>query len=230
MIELPHQHYTLGRFTINCQDLTITNGAETKKLPVKVFDLLKLFLLNEYHSVQSSEAIEKIWLGNEGVGKRGYTNAMWHLRKTFSDLGAETEEVFKTLHKVGYVLVIKPEAVVDETQKTSSNANYKDIKYYTVFAFIALALSLSAVIYLFLNKEYIQTFNGPALVQQTDLQGIEDQPAISNSGRFLVLRWQTEDINSQLYIKDLEHENLPVRAFTTSRFEKSSPTWSPDDK
>ncbi|TRX56419.1 PD40 domain-containing protein [Thalassomonas sp. M1454] len=230
MIELPHHHYTLGRFTINCQDLTISNGEQSKKVPVKVFELLKLFLLNEDHSVHSSEAIEKIWLGNEGVGKRGYTNAMWHLRKAFSDLGAESEEVFKTLHKVGYVLVITPEPVIDEVKIEKQPFSLNNIKVYTVFAFTALALSLIAVIYLSLNKDYIQTFTGPVLVAHTDLQGIEDQPEISNNGRFLVFRWHNEDINSQLYIKDLENENLPVKALTKSRFEKSSPTWSPDDQ
>ena len=41
---------------------------------------------------------------------------MWQLRKAFTELGAENEEVFKTLHKVGYFLVIKSVPVPTESE------------------------------------------------------------------------------------------------------------------
>lgn len=95
--------------------MTVSNEENTIKLPAKVFEFLKLLMAHANQTVTKEQAIELVWAGNVEVGKRGLGNAIWHLRKTFADLGAEPEAIFKTITKVGYQLLVLPEAVDVET-------------------------------------------------------------------------------------------------------------------
>lgn len=233
-VSLPAGIYIIGPYTVNCNELTVSNDRDTIKLPVKVFDLLKLFIQSENQSVQRSVAIDIIWEGNKGVGERGFTNAMWHLRKTFSDLGAEPEEVFKTLRKVGYILVLTPEPVITapivNAVEEQSQKNAFSVRTWLSLALL-LVLILIVTFYWFTNyssKKVArqQEFNSH---RETNYQGMEDHPSISHDGNYLAFRWVQESSKGQLYIKDLANEGAPLRMLTQSNYEESSPAWSPDD-
>lgn len=235
MIELPFTYYQIGRFNVNCKELTVDNGKDSIKLPIKVFELLKLFISRKDHSVIASDAIETIWNGNEGVGKRGFPNTIWHLRKTFSDLGAENDEILKTVHKVGYILVVKPTALSEgpKTDNTSVDSkSFSLLKNNKLFASIVGLFLFSVSIY-FISDYFINKKSRPELsleiTKHTNYQGIEMHPAVSNDGKYLAFRWVRESTKGHLYIKDLLNEELPLRLLTNTPNEEASPTWSPDD-
>ncbi|WNC73843.1 winged helix-turn-helix domain-containing protein [Thalassotalea psychrophila] len=231
MIKLTFAKYKIDRFTINCHELTVASDEKSIKLPVKVFELLKLFILNADSFVQRSHAIDVIWEGNEGVGKRGYTNAMWQLRKAFGDLGAENEEVFKTLHKVGYFLVITPKPIASDAEVEAAqqpNASLKPWQKGWMIASVAslLLIVIAGLSYLLYTQEDKYQFADHVALQVTELQGIEEQPAVSYNERYLAFRWQEDENESQLYIQDLFDNHKPIRALTGGQAKKSSPVWS----
>ncbi len=97
--------YSIHDCILDCQTMVLSREEKQVKLSAKVFDFLLLFFDSSEQIVNKEDAIETIWLGNEGVGKRGVTNAIWSLRKAFSELGIE-EEAFHTIPKVGYQLML----------------------------------------------------------------------------------------------------------------------------
>lgn len=211
--------------------MTIDNGEKSIKLPIKVFDYLRLFLVNENHIVEHEEAIKSIWNGNEGVGKRGYINAMWQIRKAFTELGADCDEIFKTLPKVGYVLTINPEPLPKlETPKASRKRPF-------IVLLALLVFSTFLVFFILFQNQQIapqqekmsETVKFPALTSVTNFQGVEEHPAISHDGNLLAFQWIQENKRGGLYIKDLRDTNSPLRLVSSGKYQESLPTWSPDD-
>ncbi|TRX56949.1 winged helix-turn-helix domain-containing protein [Thalassomonas sp. M1454] len=233
MIDLPYQYYQIGRFKIDCKALTVANNEVSIKLPVKVFELLKLFIISENQTVLIETAIEKIWDGNEGVGKRGFPNTIWHLRKTFTDLGAEPSEIFTTVRKVGYIMVetSQPINTVDENVRTAEskfnlNVMLKSLMFVCIFVMFFIGL------YVFINQPNQHQTNfidNPEPLKQTNYQGLETHPAVSHDGNYLAFRWVQDKKKGQLFIKDLVQDDVPLRLLSTSSFEEASPTWSPND-
>lgn len=100
--------------------MTVSHDENSIKLPAKVFEFLKLLMANAEQTVTKEQAIALVWAGNVEVGKRGLGNAIWHLRKTFAELGAEPEEIFKTITKVGYLLLVTPQATPESLALATS--------------------------------------------------------------------------------------------------------------
>ncbi|WNC73798.1 winged helix-turn-helix domain-containing protein [Thalassotalea psychrophila] len=227
MITLPYSQYKLGRFTINCHELTIAYGGESIKLPKKLFNLLMLFISNSENTVNTQQAIDIVWQGNEGVGKTGFPQAMWHLRKAFSDLGAENEEVFKTVHKVGYALIINPEPIRKEYELQKRS---KVSRLQTFIAAVIALLILVAMSYHLVVQTDKTKVNSARLISHTDLPGIERQPAISPNGRYLAYIWNQQDLVEQIYVQDLNNPNVAAKAITDNLAQKTSPAWSADNE
>lgn len=231
MAESPYTRFKLNHFIIDCQKMTIDNGEKSVKLPVKVFDYLKLFLVNENHVVEHDEAIKSIWNGNEGVGKRGYINAMWQIRKAFTDLGGDCDELFKTLPKVGYVLTIKPEPIPVFAPPE------KSLNWLHILLFLLLGLSFFSIsIYLYQVEttkpdkaisSHAEKYH--AVTSVTNFQGVEVHPSVSHDGNMLAFQWIQENKRGGLYIKDLRDSNSPLRLVSSGKYQETLPTWSPDD-
>ncbi|CAM2867086.1 PD40 domain-containing protein [Shewanella amazonensis] len=230
MAESPHTRFKLNNFIIDCHNMTIDNGDKSVKLPIKVFDYLKLFLFNENHIVEHEDAINRIWNGNEGVGKRGYINAMWQIRKAFTDLGADCDELFKTLPKVGYVLTVTPEPIPRLAVPAPT-------RRWPLLVLISLMLLAGLASYSLIQnrkfgpaQEQIEdTMKFPALTSVTNFQGVEEHPAISNDGNMLAFQWLQENRHSGLYIKDLSDSKNPLRLVSSGKYQEALPIWSPDD-
>lgn len=233
MIVLPSNQYKIDLFLVNCEQLTVNNGEKTIKLPVKVFELLKLFILKENNAVELHEAIEIIWDGNHGVGKKGFATAMWHLRKTFADLATESEEIFRTLRNVGYILIKNP-IPVEKALKGRSflSAKIDWIKNYIWPIALTASLLLIIVIvfvYMFMEKQSPVAFQQAEISSITNFQGVEDHPSVSNDGHYLAFRWEREIGKGKIFIKNLLNDDSPIRLLTASKFEEGAPAWSPDD-
>ncbi|MCL1067534.1 winged helix-turn-helix domain-containing protein [Shewanella olleyana] len=227
MISLPHQRYQLGQCVINCYDMTITAQNNTVALPAKVFEFLKLLILHPAQTVTKEQAIEQVWHGNVEVGKRGTGNAIWQLRKSFSELGEQPEDYFKTVTKVGYQLLIHPTPI---SQTVIKNQNKSDNKKP---AFMALTVLFITCLGFFISQKATELTTPPAKVsftpeRITNFEGVEERAAISPDGRLMAFQWRREGSKGHLYIKDLQDKSAPLRQISMSNDTEAVPSWSPD--
>ncbi len=219
--------FKINEIIVDCQSMTLENNEKKIKLPVKVFEFLKLFLINENNIVDREEAIKLIWLGNEGVGKRGYVNAMWQIRKAFTDLGENSDELFTTLPKVGYFLAVKPICIEDKI------GSYRKVKLYFGLFIVLLTIAASVSFYWYQNNYINERLPFPKSIQlqsQTNFQGIEEQPSVSHNGRKLAFSWLQENKKAKIYIKDLQNKNSTLKLISLSNYDELSPAWSADDQ
>ncbi|MBM7070469.1 PD40 domain-containing protein [Shewanella sp. 202IG2-18] len=198
----------------------------SEHLPAKVFEFLKLLVLNAQQTVSKEQAIELVWERNVEVGKRGVGNAIWQLRKTWNELGLDPDDYFKTIPKVGYQLLLP----VIELPVTA--AVYQQDKRSTsqiVFALIGIIILLGFIFFWRPNSEVQQAVNSePQRI--THYEGVEEQAAISPDGKRMAFLWQRDRKPAQIYIKDLVDQNAPLRQVSMSEYSEESPTWSPDNQ
>lgn len=240
MTDIEHNLYQLGDIIVDCHAMTLSNQSDSIKLPVKVFEFFKLFLIDEQHTVSREHAIETIWDGNEGVGKRGYINAMWQIRKAFNDLGCDSDAIFKTLPKVGYVLQVAPVAIEKPKQEvTPAPAPIADVGFlrrnrlWLILGTMVVISSLAAWYFFQLSRDSASTtpeYQPLQVKRLTNFQGVEEQPSISRDGRFMAFHWKQENKTGQIYIKDLQDEEAPLRLLSLSSDQEVSPVWSGDDQ
>lgn len=226
MTRISHTHFKLNDVVIDCQNMTLARNGLTAKLPVKVFDYLKLFLDNDNHIVKHEDAINTIWDGNENVGKRGYINAMWQIRKAFSDIGSNSDDVFKTLPKVGYALTVKPERI---TPSFTSK-----LKQFPITVSVAALLIVATLAFVIIRQNAqsrgTDTIKFPTLTSVTNYQGVEEHPAVSHDGQYLAFKWVRENKLGALYIRNLAIPDSPLRLLSSGKYQEALPVWSPDDR
>ena len=79
----------------------------------KVMSVLVCLSENANQMVSRSELINKIWQGNEPVGSRGVTDAIWRLRKHFCEYYSQPL-VIETIARKGYILNLEPRLVLQQ--------------------------------------------------------------------------------------------------------------------
>nr|WP_283104269.1 winged helix-turn-helix domain-containing protein [Shewanella gelidimarina] len=212
--------------------MTVSKGALSVTLPAKVFEFLKLLILHAGETVTKEVAIDQVWLGNIEVGKRGTGNAIWQLRKTITELGEEPERYFKTITKIGYQLLLPPEAIIDKPRPSSlfSSETVKQSQSFIKPVVTLFGIALIAVIgYFFASIGTVTNMAEPLKAKRiTNFEGVEEQAAISPDGRFMAFQWRREQKKAQIYIKDLTDANAPLRQVSMSEDKETSPAWSPD--
>lgn len=98
---------TVGSFVIDKKLQTIFYGDQELKLSQKkFFNVLCILIDNHHQFVSREELVEKVWEGNYYVGEKAVTNAIWVLRKTFSEY--DKSEYIVTRRNLGYRLVVTP--------------------------------------------------------------------------------------------------------------------------
>ncbi|MAG77420.1 MAG: hypothetical protein CL811_11740 [Colwelliaceae bacterium] len=116
-----NQTFKLG----SCHVLTVENAiqydnGEKASLQPKFIEVLT-YLAHQYpRVVPREELIENIWVGNEYVGEKALTNAIWHLRKKLKQ--ALNDDAIETIRKVGYRLNIEPDFLTEVTSVKNSPA------------------------------------------------------------------------------------------------------------
>ena len=225
MITLPFQKFQLGDCIINCNDMSVTYLEQSQSLPAKVFEFLKLLISNAQRTVNKEQAIETVWEGNVEVGKRGVGNAIWQLRKTWSELGLEPDDYFKTIPKVGYQLLIP----VTEIIEIPTMLSVKYIRSNRVIGFSMVGMTILLGLLFFWvpqHKTIVPTAKQPKRI--THFEGVEEQAAISPDGKRMAFLWQRDRKQAQIYIKDLIDDKAPLRQVSMSKYSERNPTWSPD--
>ncbi|WP_019029985.1 winged helix-turn-helix domain-containing protein [Colwellia piezophila] len=235
MIKLPFQKYQIGQCIINCHDMTVTVGKESTQLPAKVFEFLKLLIAHPNQTVTKEQAIEAIWLGNIEVGKRGVGNAIWHLRKTMTQLGVNQDDMFKTITKVGYQLLIEPVPIIEKSAphpilSATSKPTNKLLFFLAAICTVMIALVFSFYLYINQISGSDSDVKTPQIQIQhlTNFEGVEERPSISEDGHYMAFQWLQQNQNSQIFIKDLVNLESPLRQISMTAEKEVSPTWSPD--
>lgn len=208
--------------------MTITRDEHVIKLPAKVFEFLIMLMAKPLETVTKEQAIDEVWQGNIEVGKRGTGNAIWQLRKTFSELGEDTDALFKTVPKVGYQLLVVPTPVI--SKKPTSNVVLKKKALQPIFIGLAILLTISAVFLGLVNKPKAPTEKIEKPYRLTNYQGVEESPSISPDGQYLAFQWKQENRNSMLFLKAYNKKGTSLKQLTISEDNEVNPAWSPDSK
>lgn len=229
MVNLTNYIYQIGRWRVDCAKMTVSNSDGAVQLSAKVFELLKLFIHAGNKVVSKEDAIESVWDGNVPVGTTGFPNAVWHLRKAFSDLGAENDEVIETIQTKGYQLVLDVEEIIFENDSTTPLPFYQNKKKVAVSLSVLSLLILISFVFMPLFHSNPDN-NSLAIVNKrvTNYEGIEEQPSISVDGKYLAFRWRPPGSPGHIYIKNLVNEDAGLRKLTTNSQKELSPVWSPD--
>jgi len=235
MITLPHQKYQIGQCIINCHDMTVTVGEESTPLPAKVFEFLKLLIAHPNQTVTKEQVINEVWLGNVEVGKRGVGNAIWHLRKTVAELGINQDEVFKTVTKVGYQLLIEPVPILEQssTQEMLTQTGKPSARLFVYLAAIfTIMIAIVFSFFIYLNQiDASKSEKIKAKIETkhlTNFEGVEEHLTISEDGHYMAFQWLQQNKNSQIFIKDLINPESPLRQISMTSEKEVSPAWSPD--
>lgn len=225
--------YLVGECELDCKLMSLNYQQNTIKLSSKVYQLLLLFIENRDNIVSRQQAIDTIWLGNEGVGKKGFTNAIWVIRKTFKELGIQ-DEVFTTLPKLGYQLTLP----VTQHQSAVTAHSQQRKMLVIILPLLLIATLVALVVYLKPPQAITPptsvaptAFVKPTKTKVTNYEGVEEHIAVSHDGKRLAMQWRTDTLTGKLYIKNLTQTDSPLTLISFENNEEASPAWSSaDDK
>ncbi|MBW8192210.1 hypothetical protein K0504_14330 [Neiella marina] len=193
------------------------------KLTVKVANLFVLFLTSENNIVSADDAIEKVWLGNESVGRKGFTNAVWVIRNAFRTLGIE-DDIFETLPKKGYRLTSHVSI------PTPPGKTEKKLRFAGFVAFVLLLVGAIAQVSNVPTSTSAAKIETPLDAPITNFEGVEEHIALSPDGNKLALVWQKNPGRAQIYYKDLTASTKKLVLLSRGEHTEGSPAWAPSGK
>jgi Tol biopolymer transport system component/DNA-binding winged helix-turn-helix (wHTH) protein len=97
------------------------NDKEKQSLQPKFIEVLCYLAKHFPRIIPRDELIENIWGPDSVVGDKSLTNAIWHLRKSLSEVN-EGNEVIETIRKAGYRLMVEPQWHPCETLQTKESS------------------------------------------------------------------------------------------------------------
>ena len=218
--------YSLGPYRIEPSECAIyLSDNDKQSLQPKFIEVLN-YLAQHYPKVVSrEELINSVWLGNEYVGEKALTNAIWHLRQALK--AEDGQDIIETIRKTGYRLCIKPEKVVSEDDDAPRST--RPYKKYWLMAAVALVLMSWAS---FFWWQGTLTHVTPQLVPEniTTDPGLELFPAPSPDGQFLVYKSKGPNGNKDLFLLDLTKDNATATNLTTDIANEGRAVWSRDSQ
>ncbi|WP_281561447.1 winged helix-turn-helix domain-containing protein [Thalassomonas sp. RHCl1] len=205
---------------------------EKQSLQPKFIEVL-YYLAREYPRViPREELINQVWDGNEYVGEKGLTNAIWHLRQKLN-AAIEDGEVIETIRKVGYRLLIqprwnKPTPEITETPVSPAADIAVNQPKNTKLPLTAILCLLPLLLVLTGNYFFNQAKSLPQtkITQITKEPGTELFPAPSPDGRYVAYQWRTQTGASNLYLKDLQHPKIAAKQLTFDSASEGHSVWS----
>tara|TARA_R100001377_G_scaffold80022_1_gene58597 strand:+ start:1353 stop:3581 length:2229 start_codon:yes stop_codon:yes gene_type:complete len=129
---MPNKSFKISRYQVTPSEFSIQiKGGEKQSLQPKFIEVLVYLAKNYGRVVPRDELIDHIWGQDSFVGEKSLTNAIWHLRKTLTNIEGE-KEIIKTIRKAGYQLMIKPQwqvipqtiTNISSTELVESSINY----------------------------------------------------------------------------------------------------------
>ncbi|CAI3790754.1 winged helix-turn-helix domain-containing protein [Rheinheimera sp. MM224] len=229
LLDLPD--VVLGTCLIQHDNHKISGPLTEVQLPARVFEVLQYLIQHQDRAVSRQELIQQIWSGNDAVGQKGLTNAIWQLRKAFEQAGAE-QELILTIAKTGYELALKPqyaspEYLISQIKSVASPRRW-------IWWLLGLSMVVVIVI-LWFNRQQpaqIETALKPDIRprQLTSMLGVEEMPSFSRDGRYMAFM---ADISGQapgIFRLDLQQMNKAAEPLTPENQYATAPSWSPDQQ
>lgn len=204
------------------------DGAIKHNLQPKIVELICYLADHHPRVIPRQELIDKIWNGNEYVGEKALTNAIWHVRKLFTEY--QNQEIIETIRKVGYKLSVTPVLL---TPAGREDVTTEHEKLQTSFTNIYAAVTLTILVVIFgvwlfgRNEVKVETTSVKTI---TSGPGSELFPAPSPDGSHLVYAWTNLDGDRDLYLAHTKEPTVPVRKLTHDGLVQGISAWSPDGK
>lgn len=231
--------FKLSCFTITPREYSIeVDQGDKFALQPKFIDVL-VYLAAQYpRLVSRQELIDNIWDGNNFVGDKALTNAIWNLRQK---LRQGNNQPIETVRKSGYRLLIAPDYLApeeapvvlqhsDNTVDTTIETSTKRKQPGTLHGLlISLVLLLGIVCWNLYH--YWQEHSKPTQVVLSNITtdpGREIYPVVSPDGRYLIYSWRPINEAPDLFIKDLTQPDLLPRQLTFSKESEGRAVWSLD--
>ncbi|MFC3034673.1 winged helix-turn-helix domain-containing protein [Pseudoalteromonas fenneropenaei] len=217
----------IGQITVSMREFTLSHGDKNLELQPKYIEVLTFLAAHPGELISRKEIIEHVWQGNNFVGEKALTNAIWHLRKAFKQLDPDNEYI-ETKRKSGYRLLIATEQPLPEIYTRDDS---QTPAYYT-HRTIGLMLALLLFFCVFVIYEYIQ-INTPS-EQSWQEQLITQSPgrelfaSISKNEKSLAFTWRKLNGQTDLYIRDLSRADAKLINITNNDHVESRSVWHPD--
>ena len=205
-MQLDHA-YRLGAFRIEPLECALYHDEQGKQtLQPKFIEVLNYLVAHYPRVVSRQELIDSVWLGNEYVGEKALTNAVWNLRKALKS--DADQEIIETIRKTGYRLLVEPEKIEAPQSEDPPESNrlwqlVSGFKYRIALSVVLVLLVVSLVL-----REPPHDHQIPVTV--TTEPGLELFPAPSPDGRYVVYKWIGPDGQVDLFKRDLEQPELPA--------------------
>jgi Tol biopolymer transport system component/DNA-binding winged helix-turn-helix (wHTH) protein len=243
-IILDFNKYLIGDWLMDCNNLSLEKGSTIKCLPAKVFEVLKLLIIQDGQTITKQEIIDSIWDGNQEVGNKGLTNAIWQLRRVFVDEQGQQLEYIKTVPKIGYQLVVEVVEVEGEqfavpAKESSQVESQSPFHYFLRYRLSFIVFVSFALLFLFaqyqqdqekqnLTSQQSLTLNN--IEQLTYLEGVEQMPDIASNGTQMAFQWVREQEPGKIYIRSLNVGSDALHQISLSNDHEGHPKFSPDNK
>ncbi|NVK54708.1 MAG: winged helix-turn-helix transcriptional regulator [Alteromonadaceae bacterium] len=221
------QTYRLGNFRVEPLECALYHPQHGKQsLQPKFIDVLN-YLVQQYPKVVSrQELIEQVWQGNEYVGEKALTNAVWHLRQALK--ADNSDEVIETIRKTGYRLLLAPDVDAAGTPETEplSPSGFLLARYNILVASLVM-LIIALLVY--------TNWPSPAPssklpITVTTEPGLELFPAPSPDGRYIVYKWLGQGGQADLFKRDLQQPELGAIRLTFDQAYEGHSVWSNDGR
>ncbi|MBV1909299.1 MAG: winged helix-turn-helix domain-containing protein [Kangiellaceae bacterium] len=219
-------NFTLDRCRIVCDEyrLESIDAVTNISLQPKFVEVVEYLASNYPRLVSRTELINTVWNGNFLIGEQALTNAIWNLRQAFRKCLSETQ-VIDTVHKAGYRLLIEPKFEKSHhLRRPLKPLNLLTNKWLLSGLAFSLVV-ISAIIYSLQPK---LQFQSASLQSITTEPGREVFPSLSPDDRWVVFKWIRQGHTDDLYLKNLERPDIPLKRLTFSEQEEGAPVWSKD--
>jgi len=212
------------------------DNAEKQSVQAKLIEVLCYLAQHSPRIIPREELINNIWNGNEYVGEKALTNAIWNLRQHLKGADGDNE-VIETIRKVGYRLLITPifDEVIEESdfsnqqsqsaQQSPFNKKGKNKRYNLLY--LLLTFLVAAFLWVSLQtNEFIQ----PKVTKITKSPGGEMFVAPSPDGQLVAYKWLTPDGENNLYLHDRGHPEVEAKQLTFDQAKEGHSVWSNSGK
>lgn len=204
----------------------ISPSNEVVSLRPKVMQVLVCLAENSNQIVERGQLIETVWRGNDLVGGRGITDAIWQLRKIFGS-NHSSQHVIETVSRKGYILRLSPTVASSIDQRQC----YWKSKY-NYFIFSAFLLTLAS---LYLSKSNDTLMSPlPNFVTPDKIKTLNQAPEeqnfakLSNNGNWVAFVHASDGF-FHLKIQEIENHTNSFVTLDSSNQLIGYPTWSSDD-
>lgn len=220
--------FQLGSYQVFVDEHMVVLKDEKVAAQPKVMELLQVLVTRYPQVVSRNELIELVWHGNEAVGEKALTNTIWQLRQLFANPKAPLD-IVETIRKKGYKLTQSPSPLVQSAEQITIELTANKNKLVSGWVMFTLVLCLLAYAVWSHFNTHSESQAAEQIDEITKMPGSELRPSPSPKGDKLAFIWQ-QGQQSQLYLKDLTHPNVPITQLTFSDKRPWKAVWSPDQQ